>query len=685
MNREERIHRFIHVVRVKNPNLGEAELRRMAEAAADKVQASKPPAPPPKETGGRSGPAGRAGGKPDTAPPPASTAAPWTDIESPYRFVPLNDSVTASPAAHMRHDRPDPEGFTGDIVVRWTAETPFLIGVEDGTTRQNTVRPFTLGGRYAIPGATLKGALRSVMAAASFSRLGRFNHFLRFGWRDFNDQDHYRRYLLQDDAVRAGWMRHKEDGSAVIEECRWYKTSLTELARRCGVGDDRRWRSKMDLEKKYTALAQSNLMGDVAFNVQEDRADLHPSGARTGRVVVSNVAPQGRRGFEKSVEFVFEAEALRTVDVSAASIKMFDQLNSTPRGKKPEPNGGWKYWRESFFDGKAIPVFFVETEAAKDAPDSIFIGLTRLFRIPQLHTPGDVVRIRHEKHVKAQGDAPDFVEGLFGWVDEPENMLAAPRDDLPKGRNSKVDPTSVARRARIAFDIAFCDQDKAQVKCLNAVNKVLLAPRPSFFPYYLEGGTKGYMHPTPPRLAGRKRYPVGVAEADRLTGRDAGGGADNGNENITSTLQPLSPDTKAGPLTFTGRIRLHNVRLEEVGALLWCLSFGEPRGPYRHSIGRGRPLGFGQMKAEVVAVSLEANAQAGRMVEEGDAIAAFKTFMEKAAPGWENSRSIRGLRAYADPDAGRRNARSLRYPGDFAAYKDVKDKHTSGSKPVVCR
>jgi len=57
------------------------------------------------------------------------------------------------------------------IDVEWALETPLLIGEGDETTQ-----PFMLGDKFAIPGATLRGALRAITEAHAFARLFQINH-----------------------------------------------------------------------------------------------------------------------------------------------------------------------------------------------------------------------------------------------------------------------------------------------------------------------------------------------------------------------------------------------------------------------------------------------------------------------------------------------------------------------------
>lgn len=130
---------------------------------------------------------------------------------APYRFVRIPGGFVAAPPVPrdaIRFDRPlDGGSVSATIKVTWTAKTPICIGDPtrnaDGTA--GIVEPLELGGRYCLPGTTLRGMLRAVLEAASFSHLGRINDRRHHGVRDFKgigDQTYAA------DKVKAGWLKY---------------------------------------------------------------------------------------------------------------------------------------------------------------------------------------------------------------------------------------------------------------------------------------------------------------------------------------------------------------------------------------------------------------------------------------------------------------------------------------------
>lgn len=583
---------------------------------------------------------------------PTVTTVSGPPVKSPYRFVPLNDKVVTSPAvaAGIRLDLPHAEGVCGEIEVRWTAETAFLVG--GAGEADKPARHVTMGGVPVLPGATIKGALRAVLAAASYSRLGRFNGHLRFGWREFKDP-YYESVLLSERPVQAGWLRRSDDGGYEIDERAWFKIPLADLARKCGVGADA-WRSTLAFDAKMRHLNRAKLLNNQArFSPSSGHeATLVETGGQSGTVVVSFKTPKAQdEQFAKKWEYVLSAVSQGIVPISAETVLLFDQLNSSPSGKRPKPNGAWEYWRKPLMDGKPIPVFFVEDKAVPVGhPGRYLLGLTRLFRIPQKNTPAEALPLSHGK----QGnESPDFIEALFGHVDEPD--AGAERD------------TALALRGRVAVGIARCDQPQQALED-KPIKRVMMTPQPSFYPFYLSGGQRGYMDDHP-HLAGCKRYPVGLPPNLRDEGRSSPGGTDA----VTSELEVIKSQTRDGAeVSFTGTIRFHNLLPAELGGLLWAITFGQPNGPYRHSIGRGKAFGLGQMRAEIVQLSAEPNRDEVALTVD-QYLACFVAFMDEATAGaWQKGEIIRSLLSMADPDRGRANAAVLDYPGDFKAYKDLK-------------
>jgi CRISPR-associated protein (TIGR03986 family) len=110
------------------------------------------------------------------------------------------------------------------------------------------------------------------------------------------------------------------------------------------------------------------------------------------------------------------------------------------------------------------------------------------------------------------------------------------------------------------------------------VKTVLGQPKASFYPGYVADG-KNY-NDADFQLRGYKQYWLKDAKA-----------APAEKEKVASTLRPLPAGT-----VFHGVIRYKNLQEDELGLLLWALRLNEG---CCHSIGMGKPYGFGRMKLTI--------------------------------------------------------------------------------------
>eukprot|EP00873_Tetraselmis_striata_P015036 jgi/Tetstr1/435300/TSEL_024219.t1 len=85
----------------------------------------------------------------------------------------------------MSADAPLPGGFSGKIHYTLVAESPILIGAPDPEDETVSV-PMRLGraGPWVLPGATMRGLMRSVSEIVAYARLTPVNKHHRYGLRD---------------------------------------------------------------------------------------------------------------------------------------------------------------------------------------------------------------------------------------------------------------------------------------------------------------------------------------------------------------------------------------------------------------------------------------------------------------------------------------------------------------------
>jgi len=130
----------------------------------------------------------------------------------------------------------------------------------------------------------------------------------------------------------------------------------------------------------------------------------------------------------------------------------------------------------------------------------------------------------------------------------------------------------------------------------------------------------------------------------------------------------------AAGVVFQGKIRVHNLRPAELGALVWALTWGGESG-LRHSIGMAKPYGYGSVQVEITAAHL--HNMAGQPVQYAATCAVFENWMTGKSPNWRQSEQIRSLLAMANPNT--QHPTELKYPvlgmtrdsNDFTKYKNA--------------
>lgn len=644
-------------------------------------------------------------------------------LTSPYRFVALNDVVVApEPLAGVDLSKPLPGGYRAVITVDWLAETPLLIGDSESAdangANDKPVSSMKIGECHVIPGSTIRGTLRAALEIVASARLTQINAQAKYGLRDF---DHPRIKPREEDQsvlavrnVKAGWLRRADDGSYHIVPCRdWHLIRITDLPERNGT-NPYQWRAdwlKLGVAERYAKTGacpvnkvdNKDVIGfdtpkSITFRVDRLRSDGKKilvrdevKGGLKGHLVFSNRSPaapsaaqiedrerRGGPGQPKKYEYVFEEGTGEQVPVSALAWDRFVSINSRVGKNKRKADGSWAIL-EKCLDAnkkKGIPVFYV------GSGDDLQIGLTRFFKVQHRYTLGQI-RDRDSAHVRPKGPGRgiDFVESLFGYVLEPDEVFG---ESIPPS----IKPADVARRGRIACGFAWLKTETPATSS-SAIRTVMAAPRASFAPFYLRGRFKDYSSSdSDTRLAGRKRYlpryPDGVDFGDFKEPFAANGG--NGNRDTESMLKFLQP--KAGkPLEFKGDIRLENVTAAEIGAVLWVLTFGgDPNGPCRHMIGRGKPFGAGQMRVERLGLTVVPNNDDPRenhrwsrgSSDDRSHIAkfldAFEAHMQKELSAWPNTPDMREFLASADPALGKALAAdgALRYP-ELKAFNRIRE------------
>lgn len=579
-----------------------------------------------------------------------SAKPPLAFVQAPYSFVPLADWVFfPSWSADASHDIPYADGISGTLTYRLVAESPLLVMGERMEGDKHFVR--APDGRWMIPGSGLRGMIRNVLEIATFGKMCLIDD-RRAGVRDLSGGLPAYNRMMNERVGRGyraraetGWLRF-QNGTWLIHPCRHARVEHDDLAALLGAGAGASFlefvRGRLD-ETRRTAQAKyrrwEELGGslDLRFESGGEQDHVHSRGnllryakaeqvghgRRQGRLVLT-----GQPGPRKHLEFIFFDAEPAPLEPDSRVMRAFFQTHEESRD--------WDWWRRrQSRTGQDIPVFFIASGGRVTS-----LGMTQMYKLPYRFSTHDALRNAGVDHLERE--RPDFVETLFGHA--------------ASGGHG-----GVGLKSRVAFGTAFCSQGQLAAP----VTVILSPPKSTYYPAYILQHTDGSGTRLDPEvrgystlmdddvlLRGWKRYPARPFRkpVDVPAGK------------VSSTLHPL--DTGS---TFAGKLRFHNLKPQELGALLWALTWGGDRNLV-HGLGLAKAYGYGQVRFELGEADLHC-VDAGMARQDTWRILAdcgerFYAEMEQACRkgmerGWRASHQLRSLLAMADPRAG--EGRDLSY------------------------
>lgn len=194
---------------------------------------------------------------------------------------------------------------------------------------------------------------------------------------------------------------------------------------------------------------------------------------------------------------------------------------------------------------------------------------------PQKEIKGKNLRyFRPDKH---QEEFPDLPQCIFGYT-------------------SENDDDKIATKGRVHFSNAFC-VDNINVQKLALKKLTLAGPKPSYYPIYLQQkedkNNRGKVYRNYQTfdndnsiLSGWKRYPVHTKF--KLP-------PDSKYKTIEEEKKQASHFVAIENCIFSEKIRFHNLRKAEIGALLSAITFHGTDNCF-HYIGSAKAYGYGKMK-----------------------------------------------------------------------------------------
>ncbi len=572
-------------------------------------------------------------------------------INAPYNFIPLSDKIVIPEwAEQVSHDIPFKDGLSGEITFTLTAHSPLLVGVKQQSTNQNSpdeVNFFqTPDGKQAIPGSSLRGMIRSVLEILTFSHF-RMVDDKRYGLRDISGKHVALSYTTRvRNHVKAGFLRLGAKGEPEIVPCEIAKISQRDLKKWWSLDQEKSLYDKgSKVEEKYQRwgkLSKDNGLPnalEVKINVKEGKVTEINHGHTiaypvfTGQISVDQWKYGELDKPGKHNDFMFydikENDSFKLADIDPAAWRDFLFIHGDDA--KNHENMPWpNYWKGKFWKGQQVPVFYIQE------PRRLQIGLAYMPKLAGDFSIHDMIGHTNPDHLE---NKPDFASLIFGNIGEkPEEGL----------------------KGRVFIEPATADgtyQTTAQQPT------ILSSPKPSYFPNYIKQDTSPPSHDKlsggqqaqyatyvktqdhyQQELRGWKRYPtrpddeVKVQEIQDTQAR---------NKSIQVKLHTIAKDS-----TFTGRLVFHNLKPEELGALCWAMSFGN-NVQCRHSLGMGKPFGFGQVSLIVKGGKIKPNLKSAETqnLSLQSCMESFERYMgEKLGCAWRNTEQVKALLALCNPN-----------------------------------
>lgn len=558
-------------------------------------------------------------------------------ITAPYNFVPLNKEIFYPTwSEQVSHDVPFEDGESGVVDITITAKSPIFI-----RDHENKEEFCQHNGQYYIPSTSVKGMVRNVLEIMSFSKM-RDEIFddNTYAVRDLSKADNfymsemkkptfggwlkkvYDSYVIED-CGEVGRIRHEEIDKALgIEFAKYFKGNTFDAKNQKHksskykyglVGEELK---TIILSEPFKSKTNAKYDNRVFYNYLKDgknKATLVLTGQPTPR------KDTGKMGDGKGYEFLF-FNAKNEIIVSEKAIENFKFAYFDKRTTEPKESPDWTYWKEKLENGEKVPVFF-----QKDSLGIKHFGLSYLYKLPYSHSVKDGIPKAH-----FESEDLDLAQTIFGYINKEKKEALKGRVQFSHFK-AVSNPTVLPQRSEI-----------------------LGTPRASYYPIYVKQ-TDGKLFTTFMdghfEIAGRKRYPIHNSNKTTRT-------TNTGNDNVGTSFKPL----KDG-VVFKGKLRFHNLKKTEIGALLSALTFHNSSKTF-HNIGMAKSLGYGKVE-----IKLDGIKDMDSYLKE------FELIIGEQISNWANTQELKELLSMATEQENEGNSK-LKYLEllEFAKNKTGDDK-----------
>lgn len=560
-----------------------------------------------------------------------------SDVFGPYHFVPLSKWVYQPDWAHLvSHDHPLEKGLSGRIKLTLRNKSPLCVGGARNP-KSNKVKWFRdPTGKPIIPATSIKGMLRNVLEIATFAKFQAVDD-VRFSYRDVSRGSEYLQKIINNkNKVAAGWLKYNTENKQwelrLAEHLKVKHDDLNEL-----LGT--KIKNNSDAVDKYKKLPLTKKISGTRKEAANTKTkptlvnlNLNNQGLSGHMVFCNNrvVEKKNPPEFYEFSYFFYNEKVAVTYNNLADMVADFEFSHNEEQVN---------YLKEHGHPELGMPVF-----ALFQGQQLKSIGLAQMPRVGYSHSTHDLIENHApEHHWQSMFDLPEL---LFGTIKDKGLSLKSriTLSDLSLHGNSKVDWYS---------------------------GVVLNSPKPTFQNAYLEanGGKLDTYNNKSARLSGWKRYITKSSTPEELIAENDKSNPSQ-NKNIQSNIEALMPNAE-----FKGELFFHNLLPQELGALLWCITWGESK-QHQHLLGHGKPLGFGRVTIEPSIEHISANNGSEVSSSVSQYIQIFTSLMNQVHPAqgeqsWQQSPQLSYLLEMANPEQNK--SIKTHYMGLQTEHKAIKN------------
>lgn len=514
-------------------------------------------------------------------------------VGAPYNFVPFPQKIYEYPEKEATAHNSVEEGLlSGEIIYEMTAETPIFVDSWEKDKDKKSKGEFYKNayGKYSIPGSTVRGLIRNNVQVLGFSSFGRDIDDYALMYRNVANEakeDKYNTVLGNKPLpvgnnmkisvlsnVKAGYI--KKEGT----EYYIYKTKVDFIDKTHGemnyyvlserkIGEEYMKRGKFsyDFFVCENGFRTQNMLDkkfggkDENYRGKENK-EYVPYFEKVSYEIkdLKSVTAVGKPGKYKNSGYVVSSGKMKgkkavyiipEIDLSKESIKIpkknIEAFNAdiTKRENTLKQFGG----RELFDlpkEGEMKPVFYIELG------EKLYFGFTPRLRLFYDHTIKEGLSENHKR------DVVDYASAIFGYSNE-------------KG----------SYKSRVSFADAVLMDETPRKK--NRVQLVLAEPKASSYLDYVKQeensnttyNTDGF------QLRGVKQYWLHNKEYNEFSGK----------KNVASSFVPLAEGSR-----FSGKVRFHNLKREELGLLLWGIQLEKNSWM---NVGKAKAYGYGNVSVKI--------------------------------------------------------------------------------------